>query len=125
MGVPGPVTSAQSQGVHLQLRSGASLVTGPADVLELVGSSGQHVTDPPRGRERPRDRLQRRHHQVLEAVPVQRPATLDTIAATAGVALLETQRALAYLAERGFVAEDAGGWRLGERALADLRRPGP
>ena len=38
MGVPGPVTSAASQGVHQLIRSGAAtLVTEAADVLELVG----------------------------------------------------------------------------------------
>lgn len=123
MAVPGPVTSAQSQGVHEMVRTGgASLVTGPADVLELVGASGQHLLDVPRGPERPRDHLRQRHHRVLEAVPVHQPAGLEAIASTAGVALLETQRALAYLAERGLVAADGPGWRLGERALADLRR---
>ena len=125
MGVPGPVTSAQSQGVHHLLRTGASLVTGAADVLELVGGAGQHLQQEPRGPERPRDHLRRRHHQVLEAVPVGRPADLSAVAATAGINLLDTQTALTYLAERGFVVQDALGWRLGERALADLRRSGP
>ena len=41
MGVPGPVTSAPSAGVHELLRTrGASLVTGGGDVLELVSPSG-------------------------------------------------------------------------------------
>jgi DNA processing protein len=44
MGVPGPVTSAQSQGVHLLLRAGgALLVTSGADVLEVVGRPGEHL----------------------------------------------------------------------------------
>ena len=38
MGVPGPVTSAPSQGVHQLIRSGAAtLVTSGEEVLELVG----------------------------------------------------------------------------------------
>ena len=124
MGVPGPVTSAQSQGVHLHLRTGASLVTGPADVLELVGGAGRDLPEEPRGPERPRDRLQRRHHQVLEAVPRHLPAGLEAIAAAAGVAILETERALGYLTERDFVVAEGAGWRLGDRALADLRGSG-
>ena len=41
MGVPGPVTSAPSEGVHELLRSkDAALVTRGADVLELVSPSG-------------------------------------------------------------------------------------
>lgn len=117
MAVPGAVTSAQSQGVHQWIRSGAAtLVTGPAEVLELVGGSGESLLDVPRGRERPRDRLSRRHRQVLEAVPVRHPAGLASIAATAGIALLETQTALTYLARHDFVVQDREGWRLGERA---------
>jgi DNA processing protein len=115
MGVPGPVTSAQSQGVHhLARRGAASLVTGPDDVLEVIGGIGDHLLEPPREAERPRDRLTRRHHRVLEAVPVHQPAALASIAATAGVALLEVQTALTYLASRGFVVETGNGWRLGE-----------
>ncbi len=44
MGVPGPVTSVSSAGVHEQIRAGAmTLVTSGADVLELVGHSGEHL----------------------------------------------------------------------------------
>ena len=121
MGVPGPLTSAQSQGVHQLMRhGGASLVTGPGDVLEQVAEAGEHLVEVPRGPERPRDRLTRRHHQVLEAVPVHRPAGLTAIAATAGIGLRDTQTALDYLAARGFVAQGPLGWRLGERARCDV-----
>jgi DNA processing protein len=117
MGVPGPVTSAQSQGVHHWIRRGAaSLVAGPDDVLEVVGGMGNHLLEPPREAERPRDRLTRRHHRVLEAVPVHQPAGLASIAATAGVGLLEVQTALTYLATRGFVVRAGAGWRLAEAA---------
>src|SRR5262249_60244491 len=48
MGVPGPVTSAQSQGVHELIRSGAaSLVTYGDEVLEIVGDAGTHLATPP------------------------------------------------------------------------------
>ncbi|HET8961692.1 DNA-processing protein DprA [Nocardioides sp.] len=115
MGVPGAVTSAQSQGVHDRIRRGAaSLVTGPHDVLEVIGGMGDHQQEPPREPERPRDRLTRRHHRVLEAVPVHQPAPLASIAATAGVGLLEVQTALTYLAGRGFVDRAGTGWRLAE-----------
>ena len=115
MGVPGPVTSAQSQGVHHWVRRGASsLVTGPDDVLEVIGGMGDHLLEPPRAAERPRDRLTRRHHRVLEAVPVHQPAPLASIAATAGVGLLEVQTALTYLSGRGFVVRAGAGWRLAE-----------
>jgi DNA processing protein len=117
MGVPGAVTSAQSQGVHDWIRRGAaSLVTGPADVLEVIGGMGDHLLEPPREPEQPRDRLNRRHHRVLEAVPVHQSAPLASIAATAGVGMLEVQTALTYLATRGFVVRAGDGWRLAEAA---------
>jgi DNA processing protein len=40
MGVPGPVTSEQSRGVHRALRNGALLVTSAAEVVEAVGGIG-------------------------------------------------------------------------------------
>ncbi|HEX5862024.1 MAG TPA: DNA-processing protein DprA [Nocardioides sp.] len=117
MGVPGAVTSAQSQGVHHLIRRGAAgLVTGPDDVLEVVAGMGQQLLDPPREPQRPRDRLNHRHRRVLEAVPVHQPAALTSIATTAGVGLLEVQSALDHLAERGFVDRVGMGWRLGEAA---------
>ena len=55
MGVPGPVTSITSQGVHDEIRKGAMhLVTTGADVLELVGAAGEHLVEV--RRERPRAR---------------------------------------------------------------------
>ena len=71
MGVPGPVTSAPSEGVHQLIRSGAAtLVTCGADVLELVGARGEHLVDAARAPDRARDRLTRRQQQVLDAVPL-------------------------------------------------------
>ena len=48
MGVPGPVTSAQSQGIHQLIRTGeAILVTQGSEVLELVGDVGTHLVPHP------------------------------------------------------------------------------
>lgn len=117
MGVPGPVTSAPSQGVHHWIRTGAAaLVTGAADVLELVGSSGEHLTEEPRGAPRVRDLLPRRQQQVLDAVPVQHGAPLESVARTAGVDPGDTRAALAALLRQGLVEQVPRGWRLGEAA---------
>lgn len=113
MGVPGPVTSEPSVGVHELLRSGAgTLVTRAADVLELVGSAGDHLVEPRRAPERPRDRLPRRDRQVLDAVPLVRPAPSDAIARTAGMGLVEVRSTLERLAARSLVLVSAEGWRL-------------
>lgn len=113
MCVPGPVTSYCSQGVHVCLRrGGASLVTCGAEVLEVVGVSGEHLLDEPRGEERPRDVLPRGDQLVLEAVPVGSPSDVASIARIAGVHVRDADSALRRLEERRFVCEEPGGWRL-------------
>ena len=113
MGVPGPVTAAQSEGVHQLIRRGAAaLVTRGEEVLELVGTSGQHLVEAPRGPVLVRDRLSPRQTQVLDAVPVSRAAGADSIARTAGIGLLEVQSTLTSLLRLGLVERDEQGWRL-------------
>ena len=113
MGVPGPVTSAPSEGVHELLRSrDAALVTRGADVLELVSPVGSFLAPERRGEDRPHDRLSARDGQVLDAVPVQTGAAVGSIARTAGVSEREVAAALARLRGRGLVEESDGRWRL-------------
>ena len=69
MGVPGPVTSELSAGVHALLRSGAALVTDGAEVIELVGGIGSDLAPTRRGPMLPRDALSGDTLQVLEAIP--------------------------------------------------------
>jgi DNA processing protein len=113
MGVPGPVTSAPSEGVHELLRTkDAALVTRGSDVLELVGPSGTFTQGPRRGPDRPADRLSETDRQVLDAVPVVSPAPSASIARTAGVAGPTVRAALERMRERGFVEAGPQGWRL-------------
>jgi DNA processing protein len=128
MGVPGPVTSVTSQGVHEEIRKGSMhLVGSGADVLELVGAAGEHLVDVRRAPTRPRDRLSARDRRVLDAVPVGRPAGADSIAVAAGIALQHVQGALERLASGGWVRRAEQGWRLARDephdhgASADLR----
>ncbi|HXH77858.1 DNA-processing protein DprA [Nocardioides sp.] len=113
MGVPGPVTSATSQGVHLQIRrGGASLVTSGLEVLELVGASGEHLMTVPRGPERTHDGFSLREVRVLDAVPVSRGAGSESIGRIAGVGVQETDRVLVALSAAGLVRLGEDGWRL-------------
>lgn len=117
MGVPGSVHSGPSEGVHEVIRSGAAtLVTRAADVLELVGSAGEHLVEGRRGPERPADRLTPRERQVLDAVPVLRPAAAESIARTAGIGLAEVRAALDRLTQRSLVEATPTGWRLARAA---------
>ncbi len=113
MGVPGPVTSVTSQGVHNQIRGGAaSLVTNGPEVLELVGASGEHLMAVPRGPERPHDGFSLRDIRVLDAVPVARGASSESIGRIAGISVQETDRVLVALTEAGLVHLGFDGWRL-------------
>lgn len=117
MGVPGPVTSASSGGVHQLIRRGsATLVTGGPDVLEMLGAAGEHLLSEPRAPEKPRDRLSDVHRLILEAVPVRNAAGSDAIAGTAALGIRETRRGLERLRRLSLVQEVPGGWTLSERA---------
>jgi DNA processing protein len=115
MGVPGPVTSAPSQGVHELIRSrGAALVTRGEDVLELLSPSGAFVGEVPRAPVLVTDRLSDRERQVLDAVPRLRPAGVDSIARTAGVAVRDVSVAMERLGSVGLVERTTAGWRRSE-----------
>jgi len=118
MGVPGPVTSAASEGVHQMLRSGeAVLVTSGAEVLEMIGSAGEHLTYEELEPALPRDQLTLREQQILDAVPVGSGAPVDSIALTAGISMITVQGALDVLRARGLVTLSGDGWRLTPAAL--------
>lgn len=119
MGVPGPVTQAQSQGIHRLIRLGeASLVTQGSEVLEVVGDMGTHLVTAPRAPSTPRDHVGRRLQRLLDAVPVAKPAPVDSIATTAGLGLVEVRSGLARLERDGLVEHAGTGWRLTPAALA-------
>jgi DNA processing protein len=114
MGVPGPVTSAPSAGIHQLIRArDALLVTSGEEVLEAVGPMGTFALPDAREPEGPRDRLGPRVRQVLDAVPVHRAADAASIARTAGVARGTAKEALQELHRLGLVEHSLGRWRLG------------
>ena len=113
LGVPGPVTSAASQGVHQLLRRGSAvLATSGEEVRELLVPAGQGLLAEARGPDRPRDRLSTRQQVVLDAVPVSRPAGADAVALAAGVRLVEVAGELERLRLAGHVERVGSRWRL-------------
>jgi DNA processing protein len=112
MAVPGPVTSTQSAGCHETIREwGAVLVTGAADVLEVISPAGEELAGPRRGPALPRDDLDPVTRAVLEAVPARAGAGPATIAVAAGVSMDTVIRCLGSLAAAGFVERSPRGWR--------------
>jgi DNA processing protein len=112
LGVPGPVTSPASTGVHRLLRAGGLLVTGAADVVEAVGDLGVDLAPEAGAPVSARDLLDPLSARVLDAVPARRPATIDSIARIAGVTPAETTAALGLLELAGFVRSGVRGWAL-------------
>lgn len=118
MAVPGPISSAPSEGAHEAIRSGmATLVTRAADVLELIGRPGEHLTEVPRGPATARDHLSADLRLLLDAVPVEMAARVDSIAYVASMEIVTARQGLQRLAEHGLVHHDDQGWRLTEQAL--------
>lgn len=114
-GVPGPVTSAASVGVHALLRDGATLVTEPAHVVELLAPMGQQIAfDEPI--ESARDALGPSARAVLDAFPARRAVDAAGIAVASGVAVSTVLRDLAVLAVGGWVEHVDRGYRLSDKA---------
>lgn len=123
MGVPGPVTSQASVGVHQSLRSGQSvLVTSGAEVIEAVGAIGSFDATLPSAPATDYDALPPAMKVVLEAVPGGVSATAEAIAATVPCAVDDARTVLDVLAERGWVQAAEGRWRLARRADLSVGR---
>lgn len=116
MGVPGPVTSALSAGVHREIRErGATLVTGAADVVTLVGSLHDALAEVPSAdpaSSRPEDVLDPLSVRVLDALPVRRGSPEHRIAETCGLSVDLVRQRLGQLAALGVAERQGPGWRL-------------
>ncbi|GAA4900615.1 DNA processing protein [Stackebrandtia albiflava] len=117
MVVPGPVNSRASAGVH-QLARGhhpVRIVTRAADVVEDLGGCDTALAPAPAREQRPRDRLGEVAARVLDSVPRSAPATVERIAAQAGVSAAAAQRVLPALVAAGLARCEEGRYRLPER----------
>ncbi|RSO04941.1 DNA-protecting protein DprA [Streptomyces sp. WAC 06783] len=126
MGVPGPVTSGLSAGVHQLLRSEAVVVTNAAEIIELVGSIGD-LAPVQRGPVLARDLLDPVASRVLEAVPARGGADLRRLARDSGVAEEVTQGKLFELQSLGFVQRGGAAWELAQMSTvaSTARQGGP
>ena len=112
MAVPGPVHSTMSAAPHLMIRNGqATLVTGAADVLEMVSGMGVDTVGMPHGARRRTDGLDGPRLAVFEAVPARRRLSVGAIALAAGVSIPDCLAHLSALESAGLVDGTAGGWR--------------
>lgn len=113
MGVPGPVTSMLSAGVHEMLRQPESvLVTDADEVLEMVSPIGTALAPVKQGTVSPRDGLDEASRRLLDAVPKVAAAPIGSIATLAGMAPSQALGNLGELCRQGLVLRVSQGWRL-------------
>ena len=111
MGVPGPVTSGLSAGVHELLRGEAFLVTDADEVVELIGGIGDLAPV----REGPlveRDLLDPVTARVLEALSAQGGNDGREVARDSGMSCEEAVGRLYELLALGFVERHGDRWQL-------------
>lgn len=135
MAVPGAVTSPLSGAPHAIIRDGAALIRDAADVLsalgidarvaEAAGSPGGRPSDslgwPPEPT--PLSNLSGEERSLLERVSGT-PATLDAVAAAAGIDPAGALRVLGSLELRGLVRAEGGRYRRTGTPRHDRRAPG-
>ncbi|MFJ8362785.1 DNA-processing protein DprA [Streptomyces sp. NPDC093984] len=121
MGVPGPVTSGLSAGVHELLRGEALLVTDAADVVELVGDMGELAPDR-HGPVLPRDLLEPAARRILAALPACGTASAAEIARGAQTTQDDAVGRLYELRSLGFVERHGDGWKLTRQAITAGRQ---
>lgn len=116
MGVPGPVTSKASGGVHACLRDGrAILVTCGAEVIEEL--SGIGAAPPPREVVSTEfDRLPATLRSTLEGLHWRQSRTLLELADETRLAARDVRDALVLLERQGLACRQGIGWVLARRA---------
>jgi len=113
MGVPGPITSMASGGVHELLRQpGTLLVTDANEVIEHISPAGEGLAPRKLGIVRRTDELTLHSRQVLDATPILKPAEPEVIARSAGVTREEAVTHLRILHDAGLVVASERGWVL-------------
>ncbi|MFF8996985.1 DNA-processing protein DprA [Streptomyces achromogenes] len=120
MGVPGPVTSALSAGVHDLLRGEATVVTDAAEIIELVGAMGE-LAPVRRGPVLPRDLLEPHTRGVLAALPAGHAAPVEEIALGARTTREDAIARLYELRALGYVERHGDGWKLTRQAVISVR----
>ncbi|WP_424211550.1 DNA-processing protein DprA [Streptomyces sp. BI20] len=125
MGVPGPVTSGMSAGVHELLRTGGGhLVTNAAEIVEMVGAIGELAPNPP-PEARPRDLLDPDTARLLEAFSAGAEHPPHWLARASDTAPDEVIGRLYELHSLGFVERVGDRWRLARVSRARAAESDP
>ncbi|KUI32217.1 DNA processing protein DprA [Mycobacterium sp. IS-1742] len=110
--VPGPVTSSASVGCHRLLRDGeTTLVTGPEEVVELVGRMGE-LAPVEAGPTSPLDACTDAERRIYDALPMRGARSADELAVAAGIPAHQVVGPLAMLEVAGLVVHEGGRWKI-------------
>jgi DNA processing protein len=135
MGVPGPVTSPLSDGVHRELREGrAELITAAGHVIAAAGTMGdalaasaelfrvEHFRE---ATQRPYDALDDLAKRVLDGLPARAAVSAAGLSAECGLSTGLVHQRLVQLCALGLVEAVQSGWRLArtDSDLSDGRGP--
>ncbi len=113
MGVPGPVTSPSSAGVHQLLRSPeTTLVTDASDVADCCGLIGDDAAPWRSGRVRQRDELSGPVATVLESMPARGSVSTQALIRESGLDESSVLTALGQLDLLGYLRSADGEWAL-------------
>lgn len=113
MAVPGPVTSAMSEGCHRLIRDGAVLVTRAEEVVEAVGALGRDLAPERPGPVPPTrstDDLSTAAALVYDALPLRAARDVRWLSLEAGVPPDVVRAALVELDRRELVTGRDGRW---------------
>lgn len=117
MGLPGPVTSRQSAGVHAAIRAGkAVLVTGGPDVVAELQGIGAEVEEQTSQPLTEFDQLPPEAQRTLDGLDWRAATTAAVLASTVRLGVGEVSRALDLLESRGLVTNSGSEWTLVRRA---------
>ncbi|MBC7633097.1 DNA-processing protein DprA [Aeromicrobium sp.] len=117
MGLPGPVTSRQSTGVHAALRGGkAVLVTSGKDVVEEMRGLGADSADEAPLLLTDFDRLPPTAQKALDGLDWSEPRSASEVAVVAHLSARQVGPALALLERRALASRIGSGWLLSRRA---------
>jgi DNA processing protein len=101
--------------VHALLRDGATLVTEPAHVVELLAPMGEHLAFAESATSA-RDTLGPSAQSVLDAFPARRTVDASAVAVAAGLPVGAALRDLALLTVEGWIERVEAGYRLTDKA---------
>lgn len=114
--VPGSVYSANSAGCHRLLKEGAAVcVTDAADIAELAGGMGEHLSDEPAVQAALHDGLGTCDLLLLDALPLRTATTLEKLCVVAGLSAPTVLSGLGRLEALGLAERLAGGWKRSSR----------